>query len=205
MNNNNIIITVSILMISFFMSGCNQDDIDSSFDKKDERFNMLKNKYEFESVKVKLKHGDISAEKIYSIEEFEYILAQLDKLKGKTIPIERIKSTDIPRLRSGSESGGGYTQAAISGYNEELTATVFLDLINKTVTNSVVSFRFPSSLYLTYDHDGGSCTSGDIVNFNAYGTVKLFVAIHGVVINTVRVTMSGYFNTINGTGELTYF
>lgn len=192
------------------MSGCETETI--TIDKStDYQFNKLVGQYDltYEIINSSKSEGMHIADKAISISDLEFVLSRLQELKNSTFSIENVPFSEfsVPRLRSsGTENDENTNTACVSGYNDELTATVCLDFKNGTVTNSTVSFRFPSSLYLNYVHDGGSYSkSGNTVNFSAYGRVQVFVAIHDVIITSYSVTMRGYYDLSSNSGELTFF
>lgn len=205
--------SIFFLVISgliFGMSGCDTEtmmvgeDEDNQFFKLVEQYNLT---YE---VLTSPKSKETSfVEHVVSISDLEFVLSSLQELKNSTFSIKNVVSTEymIPRLRSSEpEDNNNPNTACVSGDNDELTATVCLDFKNGTVTNSTVSFKLPSSLYLNYIHDGGYYSkNGDIVNFSAYGRVQVFVAIHDIIITSYSVTMHGYYDLSSNSGELTFY
>ncbi|GEM_PF-3760663 len=192
------------------ISGCEKETI--LIDKiTDNQFNQLVQEYDltYETITPSKSKEMTITDKTVSISELEFVLASLQKLKKSTFSIENEISPEFPapRLRSSEpENNENVNTACVSGHNDELTATVCLDFKNGTVTNSSVSFRLPSSLYLNYVHDGGYYSkNGNIVNFSAYGRVQVFVAIHDVIITSYSVSMRGYYDLSSNRGELTFY
>lgn len=192
------------------ISGCEKEAIIK--DKvTDDKFNRLAEQYDltYEILTPAESTGMIIADKTISISDFELVLSSLQKLKNSTFSIENDDFIEFstPRLRtSDPENNENVNTACVSGNNDELSATVCLDFMNGAVANSAVSFRFPSSLYLNYIHDGGSYSqSGNLVNFSAYGRVQVFIAIHDVVIASYSVMMRGYYDLSSNSGKLTFY
>lgn len=121
----------------------------------DNQFNQLVQQYDltYETITPSKSKEMTITDKTISISELEleFILASLQKIKRSTFSIENEVFSEFPapRLRSSEpENNENVNTACVSGHNDELTATVCLDFKNGTVTNSSVSFRLPSSLYL---------------------------------------------------------
>lgn len=203
------LLTLSGLIIG--ISGCETETIiieeagNNQFYKLVEQYNLT---YEILTPSKSSSKTHIT-EQTVSIDDLKLILSSLQNLKNTTLPINNLDKGEfsLPRLRSSNpEDNGNVNTTCVSGSNEELTARVCLDLKNGNVTNSTVSFRFPSSLYLNYMHDGGYYgQNGNIVNFSAYGRVEVFVAIHDVVVASYSVAMHGYYDLLTNWGELTFY
>lgn len=121
----------------------------------DNQFNQLVQQYDltYETITPSKSKEMTITDKTISISELEleFILASLQKIKRSTFSIENEVFSEFPapRLRSSEpENNENVNTACVSGHNDELTATICLDFKNGTVTNSSVSFRLPSSLYL---------------------------------------------------------
>ena len=192
------------------IGGCEKETI--LIDKiTDNQFNQLVQQYDltYEIITPSKSKKMTITDKTISISELEFVLASLQKLKKSTFSIENeiYPEFSAPRLRSSEpENNENVNTACVSGHNDELTATVCLDFKNGTVTNSSVSFRLPSSLYLNYVHDGGYYSkNGNIINFSAFGRVQVFVAIHDVIITSYSVSMRGYYDLSLNRGELTFY
>ncbi len=193
---------ILVLTVVFLISGCEQNNIDDDFKRKGESLMELKDKYGLRDIKVVSDPSSIPPERIYSIEKVGHILEQLKKLKGEKIPIKLKKS-----FKTKSYAYDTY-QYAIVGANSTLTAIVFLDLEQRRVEGSEVSFNLPTSLYLTYRHSGGICRGGEItprMYFSAYGVVTFYIAIENIVVSTHIVKIDGYYDFLLGDGELTFF
>ena len=209
---NNIFVRILFLIIlsGLILSGCEKETVLA--DKvNDNHFNQLIQKYDLtcESITSYDSKCMTIIDQAVSISELESLLTSLHKLKGTTFTIENKEFINFktPRLRSSEpENNDNVSTACVSGQNSELTATVCLDLKNETVTNSYVDFRFPSSFYLNYVHKGGYYgKSSNIVNFSAYGSVEVFVAIDDIVVTSYSVSMRGHYDLSSNQGELTFY
>lgn len=208
---NNFIVNLLLfsLITGMFLgfNACGEQTLD--YEIADNQFNDLVEKYDlvYEVLPSALKE-DVLKDQIVSIKDLELVLYNFKKLKGTSLIVEddKLNRLSVPRLRSSAPEENDVITTCISGTNDELSATVCLDLKNGSVLSSNVNFRFPGSMYMNYIHEGGSYSiNGEIVNFSAYGSVEVYIALEDIVVATYSVVMHGYYNLSTNKGELTFY
>lgn len=180
------------------VDGIDDDTSISSFeDIQFQKKTLLIKGFEFE-----LAPTDISEREEYkvvnSFSELDSILMSIDKIKTNSL---KFKINAV-------ETRGNVVP--VRGSNDDVSATVFLDVQHVCVETSTATFHL-MDVFLKYRHIAGDCGISQrpdgnyIIDFTVYGQMDIKIIWNDLTVKTIDVIMEGWYNVTKNVGELTVF